>query len=53
MSIAVLVEVTQLVLSTHDAYRLYVRGWGSGVGLNAVGFTWIDISILDALSKFS
>ncbi|THH32213.1 hypothetical protein EUX98_g1998 [Antrodiella citrinella] len=41
-----LLEVTQTVLLTHDAFRVYASGWGNAIELNSIGLYWLNIPVL-------
>ena len=51
VAVAFLLEILQLVLSTHDAFRVYAGGFGNPAQLDDIGLTWLCIPILDAISK--
>lgn len=44
-------ELVQLVLATHDAFRIYATGWGRTQVLDDTGLIWLTIPILDGSSK--
>ncbi|KAH8088900.1 hypothetical protein BXZ70DRAFT_498790 [Cristinia sonorae] len=46
---AYILEIIQIILSTHDAFRVYGSGWGNPQELDAIGLVWVSIPILDSL----
>jgi len=39
-------ELTQTILLTHDAFRVYAKGWGNPVELDSIGLYWLNIPVL-------
>jgi len=42
-------EVLQLIISTHDAFRALGRGWGNMIELDKDGLLWLGSSVFGAL----
>ncbi|KAH8078748.1 hypothetical protein BXZ70DRAFT_658967 [Cristinia sonorae] len=49
VSLAYTLEIIQIILSTHDAFRVYGSGWGNLEELDSIGLVWISIPILDSM----
>lgn len=44
-------ELAQMVMSTHDAFRVFASGFGNFLQLDSVGLYWVDVVIIIAMSK--
>ncbi|THH32639.1 hypothetical protein EUX98_g1548 [Antrodiella citrinella] len=44
-----LLELTQTILLTHDAFRVYASGWGNTADLDSMGLYWFSIPVLGGL----
>ena len=50
--LTLLIESTQTVLATYDAFRQLASGWGNPVELDDIGLYWFSIIILTGISGF-
>ena len=48
--LAYLVEVVQVVMATHDAFRQFGSGWGNQQELNSIGLSWVTLILLTGFS---
>ena len=44
-------EILQLVVSTHDAFRMFSSGWGDLTQVNDIGLLWFSVAMMDVLRK--
>lgn len=48
---AYFLETTQVILATHDAFRVYGSGWGVVPELDKIGLLWLNTPLFAGLSK--
>jgi len=46
VSLAYVLEIVQVGLSTRDVYRAYAIGWGNAAALDDIGLLWFSVPIL-------
>ena len=46
-----ILEVVQVILTSHDAFRMFATGWGDPLQLDNVGLLWFSVPIMNALSE--
>ena len=45
-------EMTQTILFTIDAYKLYASGWGDPDKLLSLGMLWFSATIMSGIGRF-
>lgn len=51
VSIAYVLEILQVALSTRDAFRNFGSRWGNVVELDKVGWQWFSVVVLEVVRK--
>lgn len=46
-----LIEITQTILVTHDAFNGYAKGFGSLTDLNSAQLEWLAVPIFSGIGK--
>ncbi|THH17975.1 hypothetical protein EUX98_g9029 [Antrodiella citrinella] len=49
VAVIMTLELTQTILLTHDAFRVYAFGWGDKAQLDSIGLYWLNIPVLSGL----
>ncbi|TCD63226.1 hypothetical protein EIP91_005811 [Steccherinum ochraceum] len=49
VAVTFILEMIQVILSTHDAFRVSASGWGNPVELDSIGLNWLSIPILSGI----
>ncbi|KAF8995093.1 hypothetical protein BDQ17DRAFT_1430595 [Cyathus striatus] len=49
VSVVIVIETLQTILSTRDAFRNFGTGWGNLADLDAVGWLWFSVPVLGSL----
>ena len=48
-----MLEIVQIVIASHEDFRVYSRGWGDLNVLVTIGLNWFNVPVLTTVSKFS